>query len=131
MNDGKIKPYSADKIYTDNAIEFEALKHLDDIGLITFSELAGFTLGDFEKETIVLYCGYPIVLSFPKDSGNRLEIGKVLFTKTGAELARVCKAPAVKGFFTYMIDHWSKKGLCPYTLLFDGEGNRIRLPHLE
>ena len=42
----------------------------------------------------------------PKDQDNELDIGKVLLTKVGEELATVCRVPGVAGFLDYVKEKW-------------------------
>jgi len=43
-----------------------------------------------------------------KEEGNKLNIGKVLLSQVGIELARVCQAPGVDGFVDYVKEKWNK-----------------------
>jgi len=42
----------------------------------------------------------------PKEHDNELEIGKVLLTKVGEELAAVCRVAGVDGFLDYVKEKW-------------------------
>ena len=99
---------SQDQIYNNLGINFNTLTHLDSIGLIQFSNLAGFVRTGVGKTGTVLYCGRPLVLTMEKDVENQLPIGQVLLTKVGEELASVCKAHGVDGFEDYVKEKWGK-----------------------
>lgn len=95
-------------IYNGRGLNFNALTHLDSIGLIRFNSLTEFQRIGLPRDFTVLYCGKPLVLTMEKDSGNRLPIGMVLLTKVGQELATVCKVPGVDGFVDYVKEHWKE-----------------------
>lgn len=95
-------------IYNDIGLNFDALTHLDSIGLIQFGSVSGFKLTRLPKKITVSYCGAPIVLTMEKDEGNELPIGKVLLSKVGMELVSVCQAPRVEGFVDYVKEKWKK-----------------------
>ena len=85
-----------------------ALSHLDNIGLIQFNDLTGFLFPNVPKKFYVLYCGNSFALEMPKDTGNKLEVGKVLLTKIGRELAPICGSAPVEGFWDYVKDQWKQ-----------------------
>ncbi|MEJ1366303.1 MAG: DUF2806 domain-containing protein [Candidatus Sedimenticola sp. (ex Thyasira tokunagai)] len=95
-------------IYTDKGLGFEALSHLDSIGLIQFNHVSGFLRTRLPKIITVSYCGEPLSLTLEKEEGNQLKIGMVLLTQAGKELALICQAPAVDGFVDYVKEKWSK-----------------------
>ena len=97
---------SEDEIYNAKEINFNSLTHLDSIGLIQFNHLSGFKRTGAPKKFAVLYCSKPLELEMEKETDNMLPIGKVLLTKVGQELATVCQAPGVEGFFDYVKDNW-------------------------
>ncbi len=99
---------SQDQIYNGLGINFNALTHLDSIGLIQFNNLAGFVRTGVGKKGMVFYCDRPLVLTMEKDVENQLPIGQVLLTKVGEELATVCKAHGVDGFEEYVKAKWAK-----------------------
>jgi len=105
---GKFTPLVFDAkaaIYNDNGLNFNALTHLDSIGLIQFNSLAGFQRTGLPKNFTVLYCGQPVELTMPNENNN-LTIGKVLLTKVGEELVSVCNAQGVDGFMDYVKEQW-------------------------
>jgi hypothetical protein len=44
----------------------------------------------------------------PNEKDNQLDIGRILLTQVGLELASVCQAPGVEGFFDYVTKKWDK-----------------------
>lgn len=93
-------------IYKEQGITFNALSHLESIGLIQFNNLTGFKLLRLPKKFAVIYYGNPLMMEMPKDSDNDLEIGHVLLTKVGQELAPICGSTPVEGFAEYVKTKW-------------------------
>jgi len=95
-------------IYTDKGLNFSALTHLDSIGVVKFNNIAGFSRIHLPKTFTVSYFGQSINLTMPNEKDNQLEIGRVLLTHVGLELASVCQAPYVEGFVDYVKEQWNK-----------------------
>ncbi len=96
------------EIYSNHGINFSSLSHLESIGLIQFNGLTGLARTHLPKEVAVRYYGEPLVLEMPKDADNQLEIGQVLLTRIGQELAPICGSIPVKGFREYVMDKWKQ-----------------------
>lgn len=101
------------EIYNRSGINFNTLSHLESIGLIQFNSLAGFQRLKLPKRTLVYYYGSTLDLNFPNDADNSLELGQVLLTKAGLELAPVCGSKPIPGFYNYVYDKFAEKGLVP------------------
>jgi len=104
-------------IYQKKGVNFSSLKHLDEIGLITFNNLTGFKKIGFTKKARVLYYGTFIDLEFPKDKENELPVGKVMFSKIGQELAAICGSKPVEDFIEYILEEWVEKNIIPSSRL--------------
>ena len=104
-------------IYQKKGVNFTSLKHLDEIGLITFNNLTGFKKIGFTKKARVLYYGTFIDLEFPKDKENELPVGKVMFSKIGQELAAICGSKPVEDFIEYILEEWVEKNIIPSSRL--------------
>ena len=98
-------------IYNGQGINFNTLTHLDNIGLVSFNSLAGFKRLKFPKRIIIIYYRSLFTIEFKKESDNDLEIGHVLLTKIGQQLASICGSKPVDGFQDYVIERWIKGGL--------------------
>ena len=98
-------------IYKEHGITFTSLKHLDDIGLLSYEPITGYRKVGFSKKTMLFYYGTTILIEFSNDTNNELDIGKVLLSRIGQELAALCGSKPVNGFFDYVIDRWIKNGL--------------------
>jgi hypothetical protein len=97
-------------IYSTQEINFNTLTHLDDIGLISFGSIAGFKEIDLPQHVVTYYFGTPMTIEFNNPEKNQIEIGKALFTKTGQQLALICGAKPLDGFYDYVCDLWIKQG---------------------
>jgi hypothetical protein len=93
-------------IYKDQGINFNSLAQLESLGLIQFDYLSGFKVKGLSKSVTVFYYGQPITFSMPKDADNDLELGRVLLTRAGRQLAHVCGSTPVDGFFEYVKEKW-------------------------
>jgi hypothetical protein len=102
-----------DEVYNRHGINFVTLSHLESLGLVQFDNLAGFQRMGLPKRFNVSYYGKPVELTLPKDAENVLELGKVYLTRAGEELARVCGARPVDGFFDFVYDRWAASSLVP------------------
>ena len=97
------------QIYNKLGINFNTLSHLESIGLIQFQSL-GFRRLKLPKTFNVLYYGIPILLTMPNEIDNEMQLGKVMLTKTGHELAPICGSKPVEGFFDFVHEKWKSEG---------------------
>lgn len=95
------------EIYNQHGVTFNSLSHLESIGLIQFNNIAGFTRLKLPKQFHVFYYGTPLLLEMPNENENQLELGHVLLTKMGLELAPICKSRPVAGFSDYIKERWA------------------------
>ncbi len=95
-------------IYNDKGINFMTLTHLDSIGLIRFDSLSGFERLELPKTFSLMYYGELLNFTMGLEKDNKLPIGHVLLTQVGRELATVCKAQVVEGFFDYVKEKWKQ-----------------------
>jgi hypothetical protein len=101
------------RIYIDNGIDFFTLSNLDSIGLIRFDNLAGYVREDFGYKGFVLYHDQKVWLELPlqtKQTRSTLQLGSVLLTLAGRQLASVCRARPVDGFIDYVKEKWKGFG---------------------
>jgi len=94
-------------IYNQQGINFSTISHLESLGLVQFNSLSGFSRLGLPKQFNVFYYGRSVELSFPKDVDNELNLGNVLLTRAGQELAPICGSSVVNGFFEHVYDKWS------------------------
>ena len=93
-------------IYTSRRITFASLSHLEDIGLVKFNDITGFSLQGIRKKCQLYYYGRGLMLEMPKAENNPLNVGRVLLTKVGWDLIQVCEGRRVDRFWEYVIDQW-------------------------
>lgn len=98
------------EVYTKQGITFFTLKHLETAGLIIF-EPQGFIKKGFGKHTRLFYCNRPTKIGFPTNENNYLDLGHVLLTKRGKELASTYTISKNQQFYEYIIQHWFQQGL--------------------
>ncbi len=113
---GNVTPLVFDvqeKIYNAHGIDFSSLIHLESLGLIQFNHLAGFRRLGLPKQFAIFYYGKAVKLSLAKDENNELEIGHILLTQAGQELAPICGSRPVPEFLSFVIDRWKAAGYAP------------------
>ena len=98
-------------IYKEHNITFDNLQHLDDIGLLSLNVLTGYSRLKLPKIVQVFYYRNPIIIEFSSVYENQLDIGKVLLSKIGLELAPICGSKPVPGFLDYVTERWIRQGL--------------------
>lgn len=106
---GEVVPlvYEVDNpIYGDYGINFSVLSHLDSIGLLRFNALAGFIRRGLSQKGFVHYYGQQVRIEFQQPANNELNLGHVLLTKAGQQLAPICRSTARDGFVEYIRDKW-------------------------
>ncbi|ATE84744.1 hypothetical protein B9J07_25675 [Sinorhizobium sp. LM21] len=83
----------------DCSLSFQELQHLDDIGLITFESVTTYRRSGFSKKALVAYYGHPVILEFPGGPQHEMEIGHVILTSSGKDLAPISGSlPSVKAY---------------------------------
>ncbi len=97
------------EIYTQHGITLEALKHLDEIGLVTFAT-HGFVKKKLGKHTRLFYCGKPTKIGFPNDENNQLDLGFICLTEQGKALVNTSNIPRNQAFYEYVISRWFQQG---------------------
>jgi hypothetical protein len=95
-------------IYTLHEINFLSLSHLQTLGVVLFNGLQGFVKNGLPDRFQVFYFGRPVELAVP--SGMPFELGEVVLTKAGQELAPFCGATPIEGFYEIMVAHWKAHG---------------------
>jgi Protein of unknown function (DUF2806) len=97
--------------YNIKGIDLMSLMHLEELGLIQFNSISVYSIGELPKNLTVFYFGSPLELMLPLDNDNKLSIGSVLLTRAGEQLASVCGATPINGFFEYVYDKWASQSL--------------------
>ena len=98
------------EIYHQGGINFTSLNHLESIGLIQFNAVSEYTWLKLPKKLAVSYYGTPTVLEFQYEAENQMNLGHVLFTKIGEELAPICGSQPDAEFQEYVLNKWKEMG---------------------
>ena len=98
-------------IYNKHGIFFFSVGELEAIGLIRISGPEGFELRELPKRIYCNYQGRSVKLKLPKDTGNKLDVGKVIMTPSGEQLSRIVKPEPIDGFFEFIYDKWAGDSL--------------------
>lgn len=97
-------------IYIDHGINFMILSHLESLGLIHFDSLAGYIQQGLDQKGFIHYFGTKVWIGFQKPENNELQLGYVLLTQAGEQLAPICGAQPRNGFVDYVKDKWKSLG---------------------
>lgn len=97
-----------EEIYNKYEINFGTLIHLDSIGLVQFDNLPSFAQTKLPKRVNVFYYGKKLTLDLPHDADTKINLGKVILTRIGQELAPICGSKPVEGFWEYVKDQWKQ-----------------------
>ncbi|MBI2472517.1 MAG: DUF2806 domain-containing protein [Planctomycetes bacterium] len=100
-----------DAVYKRNGINFNTLAHLESLGFIQFNNITDFQRLELPKKFTAFYYGKPAELTFSKDAGNKLELGKVRLTRAGQEIASICESKPVDGFYDFVYNRWACQSL--------------------
>jgi len=107
-------------VYNAIGISFSSVTHLESIGLLQFETVAGFRQLRLAQRKTISYFGKHVTLCLPREGDNELEIGRVLLTRMGIELAPICGATPDEDLFEYVVAHWNTKGYRPACALSAG-----------
>lgn len=97
------------RVYNEHGIYFDSLKHLDEIGLLSLDPLVSYGRYHLPGRITVLYYGTAVDVEFKSESDNHLDVGHVLLSKVGAELAPICGSQAIPEFFDYILERWTAR----------------------
>ena len=102
-----------DKIYTNQGLTLFLLGQLDSIGLIQINPATGFNLSNQPKVSTATYHGRSVLLTFPKEKANELDVGSLILTPSGRQLSQIVKPSPIDGFFEFVYDKWASESLLP------------------
>src|SRR5262249_31265527 len=98
-----------DSIYLSSDVNFESGMHLENLGLVVFSANQRFGEHDVPRTLRAAYYDRSLELSLT-NAGDTLELGMVLLSRAGEQLAGVCGSIPVDGFFDFVCDRWARLG---------------------
>lgn len=121
-------------VYSERGVKYISLKHLDDIGLISFNGITSYQLLNLPQRLPVFYCDRPILIEFKKSENNIFDMGHVSFSKCGLELAALCPVKENTEFKDYVIERWRAFGYnitVPEVQFGDSANNGATSPELN
>jgi hypothetical protein len=119
---------SKNEIYRKNGINFNSLKHLDSIGLLSFESLAGYKRMGLPELVTILYYGTPIKVKFNNKENNSFKFGQVMLSQIGQQLAPISGSKPVPDFMDYVLSEWAKFGLVTFSDYPKREIKPVRSP---
>jgi hypothetical protein len=93
--------YNTDHPIYSVGTNFGAISHLESIGLIQFSVHSGYQLLRVPRYVVINYYDTATILELEHDE-NIFEVGQVLLTRVGRELASIASGVPVPGFLDYL-----------------------------
>lgn len=106
-----IIPYTDSPSNDGVSLSFEELQHLDDIGLINFESVSSFLRSGFRKRGLVTYYGCPVILEFPADQENELQVGHVMLTTSGKDLVYIAGSQSSAKAFESVLEFMLTVGI--------------------
>src|SRR5439155_3477921 len=70
-----------------------------------------FAAGRLPQKTVVSYYTTRVAVEFPKPKDNELDLGHVMLSKAGQELAPLCETERHRDFLDYVVERWRKENL--------------------
>ena len=108
------------EVYSSQDVTLPMLKHFEALGLLTV-EPRGYIKKRFGKHMRLFYAGKPTKIAFPHDGNNQLDLGHVLLTEAGKELAVSSGVSRNQAFYEYVIARWFQQGLVLSSIQLDIE----------
>jgi hypothetical protein len=105
-----------DPIYIKHGIDLPGLMRLKAIGLISL-ESVGYVKKRLGRHARLFYHGNLTKIQFPQGEGNQLDLGHVLLTDFGKDLATASHARRNQEFYEYVIERWFRQGLVISSIL--------------
>jgi len=114
--DGRLIPIIADyhhATFAGSNLDFDSLSHLDSIGLIKYDAFSEYVENKRPETDVFRYGTKALHLRLSQRKLNEwhLNVGHVLFTQMGSELARICATETVPGFVEHLIHFWAYSGI--------------------
>jgi Protein of unknown function (DUF2806) len=98
------------EVFKKAGVTFSMLTHLDNIGLITFDNIAGFVLQNIPKVCSAYYYGKFINIELAQENDNTLQVGRALLTRAGQELAAISGSVSSEEYFMDTLESWIQRG---------------------
>lgn len=110
----------AEGIFEEAGFGYQNLTNLESMGLISYDSL-GFMHRQYAhlENLRVNYFSTTLTLRWPSKWDGNLNVGHVVFTNLGQQLARMCSPQPYPGFENYLVQNWKKLG---YKVTIQREG---------
>ena len=93
-----------DEFYSSHGITYGNLLHLQSLGLVTFNSLGGYKIIKQPETKSLNYFNKKIELILNNDQNRELQLGQVLLTNVGIDLASVIKGNPIEDFFDFSLN---------------------------
>ena len=97
--------------YEERGITFNSLQHLESIGLIQFGAISGFKRIKLPKQFVIFYYGRGLELQCRQEADNAVDIGQVMLTQSGAELAPITGSAPDPEVYDFVKQRFAGRGL--------------------
>lgn len=94
-----------------HGFDFETLNRLAELGLINFSVSSNFHLNVNVNNLPVKYGDQRLILQLKED--RKFDTGRMLFTRSGSELIRLCPSIVDQAVLEWWMEIWNSKGIQP------------------
>lgn len=101
----------SDSIALRNGLNYEALGHLESLGLIRLTSPGEFVLNFIGDKVILPINYFDKTLTLEFNASTPLKVGKILLTKTGGQIARVASTGPIEGVFEYVQEKFSARNI--------------------
>jgi hypothetical protein len=98
----------------DPPMTFQAINHLDSLGLISIQNVGGYAKSKIGKRLVVQYYQKPVVLQLPLESDNSVPVRQSMLTATGSQLAALCGSKPNVAYYEAILDNWISSNYFPF-----------------
>ena len=97
------------EIYSKEGINFDILNELDSIGLINFNSVLGYKWTFTNKTAEAKYHDISFHIDVSKTQDNAINLGQVIFTRSGRQLYSIIASEKINGFTEYLLEVFKTK----------------------
>ncbi|MEM5474671.1 DUF2806 domain-containing protein [Hoeflea sp. AS60] len=97
-----------DDVYKNNDLTFINIMDLEELGLVHYDPVNNYQLRNRKGHSQLYYFERIIGLYFGDDDNKSLDIGNLILTQTGRELAKLTNVDRVDGYYEYVAQKWKK-----------------------
>jgi hypothetical protein len=97
--------------YAAKGVTFDSMNHFAALGLVSFNGTMFYHFVSMPPIVLLQYFDENFIGKFSTPPEHKLEVGLVMLTPVGTQLAQICGPSPVPGFVDYSKAWWAKKGL--------------------